>query len=94
MTNKLYYQAQVKVPKHMAYLDAKFINKKQKAATSNIGMKSKTQSSMSLPQAVPADSSGSRISPRNGFHIKFTPMQLYPKMLKVKVIDKQLGKKF
>ena len=38
--------------------------------------------------------SDTKISPRSGFHIKYTPMQLYPKMLKVKVADKQLGKKF
>ena len=30
----------------------------------------------------------------DAFHIKYTPMQLYPKMLKIKVADKQLGDKF
>ena len=74
----------------MAFLDTKFVNRQKKAATSISAMHgSKSSSSMSQPHVAAAENtSESQISAKNGFHIKYTPMQLYPKMLKVKVIDK------
>ena len=85
----------MKVPKHMAYLDAKFTKKKKHAASSTSALNGNSTSSLAQHTATAvAESTESKVSPNNNFHIKYTPMQLYPKMLKVKVIDKQLGKKF
>ena len=68
-------------------------NRAQSKQSSNLSIMTSSHQHLNMGGLINSATEG-HISPKNGFHIKYTPMQLYPKMLKVKVAAKQLGKKF